>query len=57
MFHHRWFQRWNTVRRVLVENLGFRRWTDVASWGVAFSVAYWLWIRPGQKEKAEIEVF
>lgn len=56
MFDPLWTQRLNTFRRILAENLGVRDFRGIASWGVACFAAYWLWVRPSWKEKAEIQV-
>lgn len=53
MFDRLWTQRLNKVRRVIVENLGIRRISDLAAWSVAGGIAYWLWVRPTLKERAE----
>ena len=56
MFDPLWRQRLKTLHRVIVENLGVRNFRDLASWSVAFAAAYWLWVRPAKKEKAEYRV-
>ena len=51
-----WRQRLNRYRRIFVENLGVRDLRDLASWGAAFFVAYWLWVRPARKEHQQNQV-
>jgi len=37
------------IRRALGENFGVRGTRNIAAWAVAGTLAYYLWVKPGQK--------
>jgi len=38
--------------RVLADTFGMSGWRNVAAWGVAGGLAYWMWIIPQQRDEA-----
>lgn len=51
-----WKRKLSTASRILQDTLGFRGARNLASWGVAGTAAYYLWVLPEQREQRDSKV-